>query len=383
VALFMLGHRLKHALPVLTACCDYWNFHKQNKELSNMPSAGNRPSLRAGLLLVVLGVLLSGCSLLPQTTDVAEPTVITPQLPPTPSVDIRVSGPVPEPVIEEPEPTPVPPEPVVLKVAIVLSSRVPAYENVAVALSELLDDVDLYDLSDKSLTQKDAFDAIHNSGARVVVAVGLRAATFAQSITELPVVFSQVFNTNNLSGENLTEVAAIPPLEMQLQAWRKINPELRNVGAILGEGHEHLIEEAIRATDANDMRLHYRLAKSDRETLYLFTRLVSDIDGFWLFPDNRILSSSVLREMLAYATRHKVQIAVFNDSLLALGAAISTTSVNADIAQTIVSVVKIVTSGEVASVPVRTPLSKIDVKMNPALIQTVAQEDRAGSEDAL
>ena len=170
---------------------------------------------------------------------------------------------------------------------------------------------------------------------------------------------------------------------MQLQAWREINPELRNVGAILGEGHDDLIEEAISATDANDMHLHYRLAKSDRETLYLFTRLVSDIDGFWLFPDNRILSSSILREMLAYATRHRVQVAVFNDSLLALGATISTTSVNADIAQTIVSVVKSVTSGEAGSVPVRTPLSKIDVRTNSILTQSVAQDASSKSEDAL
>lgn len=349
-----------------------------------MPSVGNRPSLRAGLLLPALGVLLSGCSLLPQTSEVAEPTIITPQLPPTPSVDVRVFEPVPEPqpLIDEPEPPPAPPEPVVLKVAIVLSSRVPAYEDVAVALSELLEEVDLYDLSDKSLTQKEAFDAIHNSGAQAVVAVGLRAATFAQSITELPVVFSQVFNDNNLSGENLKGVAAIPPLEMQLRAWREINPELRNIGAILGEGHDQLIEEAIRATEANDMHLHYRLAKSDRETLYVFTRLVSDIDGFWLFPDNRILSASILREMLAYATRHRVQVAVFNDSLLALGAAISTTSVNVDIAQTIVSVVTSVTSGEASSVPARTPLSKIHVRMNPTLTQSAAQAVGAASEDA-
>ena len=42
--------------------------------------------------------------------------------------------------------------------------------------------------------------------------------------------------------------------------------------------------------------------------------------------------------MLTYASRHRVQVAVFNDSLLALGATISTTSVDADMAETIVSV---------------------------------------------
>ncbi len=349
-----------------------------------MPCAGNRPSMRAALLLAGLGVMLSGCSFLTLEADVAEPVVVTPQLPPTPSIDIRVAEPVSAPVIDEPEPpAPAPaPQPAVLKVAIVLSSRVPAYEDVALALGELLEEIDVYDLSDKSLTQKDAFDAIRNSDAQVVVAIGLHAATFAQAITELPVVFSQVFNDNNLSGENLKGVAAIPPLDLQLQAWRQINPELRNVGAILGEGHERLIEEAIRATNANGLQLHYRLAKSDRETLYLFTRLVPDIDGFWLFPDNRILSSSILREILSYATRHRLQVAVFNDSLLALGAAISTTSVNADIAQTILSVIENITSGDPGSVPANTPLSQIGVITNAMFTQSVARDAGAGPEEA-
>ena len=338
---------------------------------------GERRSLRAGFLLVAFGLVLSGCSLFVPAPEVPNP-IVTPQLPPTPepvtTIDNTVAEPAPRPVIVEAELPP--PEPVVLKVAIVLSSRVPAYEDVAVALGELLENFDIYDLSDKSLTQKDAFDGIHNSGARVVVAVGLRAATFARSITELPVVFSQVFNVNDnkLVGENLKGVAAIPPLEMQLNAWREISPDLKNIGAILGRGHERLIEEAVQATDANDIRLHYRLATSDRETLYLFTRLASDIDGFWLFPDNRILSSSILRQMLDYAARHQVQVAVFNDSLLALGAVISTTSVTANIAQTIVSVINNVASGNLESVSVMTPLSEIDVRTGHTLVQSVAQD---------
>lgn len=346
-----------------------------------MLSNGNRHLMRAGILLTSLGVLLSGCSLLTPTSDIAEPVVIAPQLPPTPNIDTRVVEPVAEPVVDEAERQPPIPEPVTLKVAIVLSSRVPAYEDVAVALSELLDEVEIYDLSDKSLTQKEAFDAIHSSGVQVVVAVGLRAAMFARSITRLPVVFSQVFNDNDLVGENFKGVAAIPPLDMQLQAWREINPELINVGAILGAGHERLIDEAARATDVNGAKLHYRLANSDRETLYLFTRLVPEIDGFWLFPDNRILSSSILREMLTYANRHQIQVAVFNDSLLALGATISTTSVNADIAQTIVSVIKSVTSGEAESIPARTPLSQIDIKTNIGFTQSVVQDAGNSSEE--
>jgi ABC-type uncharacterized transport system substrate-binding protein len=344
-----------------------------------MLCVGQRSSLRVSCLLVVVAFGLSACSSLFPTTDEAQPVVVVPQLPPTPILVPETQGPevkalpAPPPVVEE---APPPAEPVELKVAIVLSSRVPAYADVAVALGERLADVDIYDLSDKSLTQKDAFDAIHDSGAKVVVAVGLRAATFAGSISELPVVFSQVFNvSDSLTGSNLKGVAAIPPLEMQLQAWREINPGLRNIGAIVGEGHDRLIDEAVAATEATDLHLHYRYAKSDRETLYIFTRLVPDIDGFWLFPDNRILSASILREMLSYATRHNVQVAVFNDSLLTLGAAISATSVNADIAQTIVAVIDELTDGNPESVPAMTPLSQIDIVTNPALAQPLARDD--------
>jgi len=350
-----------------------------------MLGVGQRRSLRAGSLVVAVALALSGCSSLFPAAEVPEPVVVVPQLPPTPVAvpDVKEPRvePVPEPVDVAKEPPPA--EPVAAKVAVVLSSRVPAYADVAVALGERLADIDVYDLSDRSLTQKDAFDAIHASKARVVVSVGLRAANFASAISEIPVVFSQVFNVGgSLAGENLRGVAAIPPLDMQLRAWREINPNLRNIGAIVGEGHDRLIDEAIRATDAEDIRLHHRFAKSDRETLYLFTRLVPDIDGFWLFPDNRILSASILREMLSYATRHNVQVAVFNDSLLPLGAAISTTSVNTDIAQTIVAVIEDLTNGDLESVPAMTPLSKITVLTNPALIQPLAHDDSLAAEEA-
>jgi len=317
---------------------------------------------------------MAGCSLLPSVERPEEP-VAEPQLPPTPA-------PVePAEVVAEPEPVPVQPAPEIVEppphpptVAIVLSSRAAAYEGVANELSRLLEDFEIYDLSDKSLTQKEAHDAIRAGSVDAVVAIGMRAAVFAASFEDLPVVYSQVFNTGELqgAGERFRGVSSIPPLDLQLDAWQALNPELQNVGAILGAGHEALIEEAARVTQDRGMRLHYRLAQSDREALYLFTRLVPDIDGFWLFPDNRILSSDVLKEMLAYAGRHRVQVAVFNDSLLALGATLSTTSVDQDVAEAIVTVVQGLLDGPATAVSPLTPLSQIIVRTNGQATTAVA-----------
>ena len=95
-------------------------------------------------------------------------------------------------------------------------------------------------------TPKEAFAAIAESGANAVVAVGMPAAMAARRFSTAPVVFSQVFNFSDtdLLSENVKGVAVLPPIELQLDAWRKLNPGLRNVGAIIGAGHDDLIAEA-------------------------------------------------------------------------------------------------------------------------------------------
>ena len=122
------------------------------------------------------------------------------------------------------------------------------------------------------------------------------------------------------------------------------------------------------------VKFHYAIASSDRETLYLFNRLVRDIDGFILFPDNRILSRSVLNEMMTYASRHRVQVAVFNEPLLDYGAMFVASTVESDIAQQITVVLDKVLSGQIDTIPAITPLTEIDIQANPEVLQRLGLE---------
>jgi hypothetical protein len=101
----------------------------------------------------------------------------------------------------------------------------------------------------------------------------------------------------------------------------------------------------------------------------LFNRLVGEIDGFWLFPDDRILSGPVLKEMLSYAAHRRVQISVFNESLLELGATLSTSTVDSDIADTIIDVLAQIASGNIDEVPAVTPLNDVQIVTNEALLR--------------
>jgi len=344
--------------------------------LQSMRHLPGRTRARAFVLLMALSLFASGCSLLPglESPQAPGPIVQEPELPPRPTPDLPPpvpdeATPASDPVSPQPPPeTPAAPPPASVadsrEIAVILSSRIDDYDGVAVALREALGDVDVYDLSDRSLTSAEIFASMRESGSRVIVAVGHRAATLAASADEYPVVYVQVFNAGSLPTQpsRVRGVAALPPLDKQLAAWRDLNPSLSSVGAIVGPGHEDLLQEAGDAAEAHGIRFQYRLVQSDRETLYQFTRLLPEIDGFLLFPDNRVLSPSVLREMLAYASRHRIQVAVFNDSLLGLGATLSATAVDEDIARTALEVAEKLLEGDAQELPAKSPLTEIRVR---------------------
>jgi len=103
--------------------------------------------------------------------------------------------------------------------------------------------------------------------------------------------------------------------------------------------------------------------------------MIHEIDGFWLFPDNRILSPRVLTEILQQANRRHVPVAVSNDGMLRLGAAISVSTVASDIAATIVKVLERIRAGEIDALPPLTQLSEVRVATNGAVMQPEVAAD--------
>ncbi len=355
-----------------------------------MPCSDRIRRFQWSLLASMLLLLMTACSLI--RPDGSEQRVIEePELPPAVVSQAPAEvEPVHPPIVvvpqAQPEPEPTPPPAVFShRVAIVLSGRQPGYESVAHELEQVLEDYSLYDLSDRSQTVRNVFSSIADEKATAIVAIGLRAALSARALSEVPVVFCQVFNVNDndLITDTVKGVSSIPPLSLQLKAWKELDPQLRNVGAIVGGGHEDLIEEATQAAEELGLGMHVKVASSDKETLYLFNRLVPDIDGFLLFPDNRILSRTVLDDILGYASRHRVQIAVFNESLLAMGATLSASSVDADVASTIVRVLDRFENNKGDLLPAITPLTAIQIRTNKSIVQQYGLDDVGTSPESI
>ncbi len=245
-----------------------------------------------------------------------------------------------------------------------LTNSQPAYADVARELARHFDEYEVYDLSDTSRPPVAVLRQINDAAPGAVIAIGLRAAQSSVAMSTQPVIFSQVFNYrhHDLLRDNSRGVAALPPMDAQIAAWKSIDPTISRIGMIIGEGHEDLLAEAEIAAQKHDVQLVVQVTQSDQETLYFFRRMVRDIDGFWLLPDNRVLSARVLKEMLAEARQQRVPVSVPSDSLLSLGAAISMMSSAADIAETIVGVVRSIQAGRLDRVPEITGLSEIQVR---------------------
>lgn len=257
--------------------------------------------------------------------------------------------------------------PVLPSVAIILSSNQPAYADVADELARRFRHYSIYDLSDESQPPVSVLRQVNDSNPGAVVAVGLRAARSSVAMSQKPVVFSQVFNYNDydLLQKQSRGVAAYAPAEAQLAAWKRIDPTISRIGVILGPGHDELLADARAAAEKHGVDLRVQVTHSDQETLYFFRRMIHDIDGFWLLPDNRVFSPRVLEEVLAGAARQNVPVNVPTESMLQLGATISMSTVPADIADTIVHIVEQIQAGKLDKVPPVSELSAIRVTTNP------------------
>lgn len=299
------------------------------------------------VLLAILG--LSGCVSAPPDPEPVKP----PQLEPVVEVGISDIKIIPAPVdrpVADVAPTPLPDPPTV---AIVLTSRQSAYAGVVQQLVERLDNYTIYDLSDKDQPPVSAFRQINDSDSDTIIAIGLRAARSSVTMSESPTVFSQVFNhqDHGLLTPSSRGVAAIAPLEAHFQAWQDVDSSIKRIGTVIGEGHDDLIKEATRAAAKYSMELVVRTVKSDQEAVYQFRRMVRTIDGFWLLPDNRILSERSLQELISQANQHHVPVAVTSEPLLTMGASVSIETVASDIAETIVNIVRMIEAGRIGDVP--------------------------------
>ena len=140
---------------------------------------------------------------------------------------------------------------------------------------------------------------------------------------------------------------------------------------ITGPRLQHIVDEARRAAAATGIELHHAEVGSDLETMYAFKQLSPTIQALWLVPDNRVLSSNAIRELLSNSRKLGKQVLVFSDQLLPLGGLLHFDSVASDIADQVIarSVQAFDSDSTQLPGPPIVPLTRFDLAINPMAIK--------------
>ena len=221
-------------------------------------------------------------------------------------------------------------------VVILVSEDIPAYSEVARALGKLLGKrASVQMLSSSLMENMKAVANLKNDSNIQIVSIGLNASIAAKTLTENQVVFCQVFNFQDyaLLSPNHKGVSMMTSFSKTFSTWRSLSINAIDIGVISGPGFEEVMQTAKAAAISQGFRLHHETVGSDKEYQYAFKQMSAKVQGFWMIPDNRVLSENILRDLMTYSVRNGKQVAVFSDELLKLGGLFSIQSNYREIAQ--------------------------------------------------
>ncbi len=283
---------------------------------------------------------------------------------------------------EEP---PVPPPPVVkpepkrptMEVVILVSEDTPAYSKVAKALARQLGQrSSIRYLGGSQMENIKMLEAYRNDEDKQFVSIGLSASVAAKSLMNRQVIFCQVFNYQDygLLTAKHKGVSMIPSMSKTFAAWHALAPDTSDVGVISGPGFEGMMQVASAAAKSQGIALHYVTVNSDKEYQYAYKQMAGKVQGYWLLPDNRVLSENVLRDVMTFSVRNSKQVVVFNDELLNLGGLFSVNSDYRNIVQQVLERLEKADGKEDVPGPDIVYLDRVILRINPVMAQRLNLE---------
>jgi ABC-type uncharacterized transport system substrate-binding protein len=252
------------------------------------------------------------------------------------------------------------------RVVILVSQEIPPYTEVARRIKKRLGKrATVYNL-------RDVKDGSYHAGDAPLqlVSIGLDATRITEHLHHQQ-IFCQVFNYagSGLTGPHSKGVSMLPGFDKTFSVWKAISPNLRNVAVISGPGQGAMIRLAKKAAANHGIVLYHRTVRNDKEYQYVYKQLADKVEGYWLIPDNRVLSVEALRDVMNFSVRNGKQVAVFSEELLGLGGLLSVSSSYDDIVDKVLLRLKQAEAHDEIPGPELLPLDDAIVSINKFMAQ--------------
>lgn len=272
---------------------------------------------------------------------------------------------------------PVVPPKKAIQVVILASEDIPAYSKVANAIAKQLGRrATIYYLTGSQLENIRMIAKLKNEENTQIVSIGLNASIAAKSLSNKQVIFCQVYNHQDygLLTPRHKGVSMLPSLPKTFSTWRSLAPAVIDIGVISGPGFDDVIQTARNSAKVYGFRLHHKTVNSDKEYQYAYKNMSKKVQGYWLLPDNRVLSENILRDVITFSVRNSKQVVVFSDELLKLGGLFSVRSDYQDIAHQVIERLEQAGTADIVPGPDIVYLDKLNLRINTVMAKNLGME---------
>lgn len=185
-----------------------------------------------------------------------------------------------------------------------------------------------YDLQGDLTQGRQLAQRIRASNAKLVLAVGLKAALAAKlEILDTPVIFSLVLSpdTYGLPSGNMVGLSLDIPFSQQIKPVRTLLPNLSKIGVLFDpQKTGHLVKRLqAEARDAG-ITLLTQEVQSEQDISKALNILLPSIDVLWLLPDSTVLTEHSLEFLMSRTLEQRIPVVGFSAGLVKSGALMAT-----------------------------------------------------------
>lgn len=197
-----------------------------------------------------------------------------------------------------------------IKTAIILSSDKTPYKQVRSGIVETLTVNDIEVARSQYNLKQQSFDSILQDIERIppdiIFSVGTKTTKLTKAnITDIPVIFSMVFNPDSLLSNNINGVSLRIPFIMKLKIIRKIMPDAGKIGVIYTDRSESEYKEIVKACEESEFELTARKIIEKKEFPEAVQSIYRKIDLFVMISDSSIYFPQSIKYLLTESLKHK------------------------------------------------------------------------------
>jgi putative ABC transport system substrate-binding protein len=183
------------------------------------------------------------------------------------------------------------------------------------------------DVTEIVLTETEPAEAlrrVHNSGAEVVLAIGMDALNLARSVRDIPVIYAMVPHPPPVSPglKPVSGVSMYIAPDRFIGAMLDVFSGAKRIGVIYDpRNSEAYMKEALQSAQGRGIELVLRKASRPAEIPALIDSMKDRIDVFWMVPDATVINPETVKYLLLFSFRNKVPVFTFSKKYVEIGSA--------------------------------------------------------------